>query len=88
MIDERRYILIDFNLVTQEIIDNVIQTSFDTLRHIRFVNDPVDYVVLKWRRDKPEGLWNEFPVYSNQEMRFILLQDLNYLESINSQDGS
>lgn len=77
MIDERRYILIDFTQVTQEMIDACIQTSINTLRHIRFENDATDWVVLKWRGDKPESLWNEYPVYSNQEMVEILNDDLN-----------
>lgn len=82
MIDERRYILIDFTQVTQAMIDACIQTSFDSLRHVRFEGDPVDYVVLKWRNDKPAELWNEYPVHSDQEMLDILLNDLNYLEAI------
>lgn len=77
MIDERRYILIDFSDVTQQMIDNCIQTSTDTLRHIAFANDATDWVVLKWRGDKPAELWSEYPVYTNHEMLDILLNDLN-----------
>lgn len=77
MIEEKRYVLIEFSQVTQEIIDNCIQTSFDTLRHVKFENDLTDWVLLKWRGDKPAELWGEFPVYSDEEMRYILLGDLN-----------
>ena len=77
MIDDRRYILIEFSQVTQAMIDNCIQTSMDTLRHIRFAGDATDWVVLKWRSTKPVELWNEFPVYSQQEMLDILKNDLN-----------
>lgn len=77
MIDEKRYVLIRFSEVTQEMIDNCIQTSFETLRHVRFTGDATDWVVLKWRGTKPVELWNEFPVYSDMEMRDILLNDLN-----------
>lgn len=77
MIDDRRYILIEFSKVTQAIIDDCIQTSFDTLRHVRFANDLTDWVVLKWRDDKSQELWGEFPVYSQQEIIEILKDDLN-----------
>lgn len=77
MINERRYILIDFTQVTQPMIDNCIQTSIDTLRHVKFENDLTDWAVLKWRGDKPAELWSEFPVYSREEMIDILLDDLN-----------
>lgn len=75
--NERRYILIPFGEVTQSIIDECIQTSFETLRHVRFEGDATDWVMLKWRGDKPEELWNDFPVYSNEEMIYILRSDLN-----------
>ena len=75
--DEKRYVLIEFSLVTQDMIDNCIQTSFETLRHVRFSLDTTDWVVLKWKGEKPIELWNEFPVYSNQEMIDILINDLN-----------
>lgn len=77
MMNERRYLLIEFSQVTQSIIDMCIQTSFETLRHVLFVNDATDYVILKWRGDKPAELWNEFPVYSREEINDILLNDLN-----------
>lgn len=83
MIKDKRYILITFIEVTQPMINNCIQTSFDTLRHVRFEGDATDWVVLKWRNDKPAELWDEYPVYSNQEMIDILLNDLNYLEALN-----
>lgn len=82
MIDERRYILIEFSQVTQSIIDNCIQTSFETLRHVKFENDATDWVVLKWRGDKPSELWSEFPVYSDQEIIDILRNDLNVQNGI------
>lgn len=75
--EERRYILINYLEVTQAMIDNCIQTSFQTLRHVRFQNDLTDWVVLKWRGDKPQELWAEYPVYSNEEMIDILTADLN-----------
>lgn len=77
MIDERRHILIEFPQVTQEIIDACIQTSFETLRHVKFANDNTDWVLLKWRGDKPTELWGHFPVMSDQEMRDVLLNDIN-----------
>lgn len=77
MIDQKRYALIDFANVTQAIIDDCIQTSFETLRHVKFAGDNTDWVVLKWRGDKPEGLWGEFPVYSDEEIIDILRDDLN-----------
>lgn len=77
MIDKKRYVLIDFNEVTQAMINNCIQTSFDTLRHVRFVNDTTDWVVLKWRGDKPVELWNDYPVMSDEEMIDKLSADLN-----------
>lgn len=75
MFDEKRYVLI--NHVTQEMIEACIQTSFDTLRHVRFANDATDWVVLKWKGDKPPDLWSEYPVYSDEEMIDILKSDLN-----------
>lgn len=80
MIDDKRYILIEFSEVTQAMIDNCIQTSFETLRHVRFENDATDWTVLKWKGTKPLELWSEFPVYSDMEMRDILLKDLNRVE--------
>lgn len=82
LLDERKYVLMDFTKVTQQMIDHCIQTSLDTLRHVRFQGDNTDWVVLKWRHDKPVDLWSEFPVYTNQEMIDILLNDLNYLETL------
>lgn len=76
MLNERRYILIEFSQVTQPMIDSCIQTSFATLRHVAFENDATDWVVLKWRGDKPAELWNEYPVYSADEMRDLLLNDI------------
>lgn len=80
MIDDKRYILIKRAEVTQEMIDNCIQTSFDSLRPVNFAGDPNDWTVLKWKGTKPAELWNEFPVYSDMEMRDILLNDLNRIE--------
>lgn len=77
MIDEKRFILIQFSEVTQEIIDACIQTSFATLKHMRFANDATDWVMLKWRGDKPPELWNEYPVYSDQEIIDMFRDDLN-----------
>lgn len=83
MINERRYILIQFSEVTQEIIADCIQTPLESsLKRVRFSGDATDWVMLKWRGDKPEDLWSEFPVYSDQEMKDILLNDLNYLEAL------
>lgn len=77
MINERRYILIEFPQVTQTMIDNCIQTSLATLRHVTFANDTTDWVVLKWRGDKPAELWNEYPVYSKEEMIDLLTADIS-----------
>lgn len=82
--EERRYILIDFNEVTQAIIDACIQTSIETLRHVQFTNDITDWVVLKWSGNKPEEMWNEFPVHSDQEMRDILKSDLISIQEANT----
>lgn len=75
MIDERRYVLIPFADVTQEMIDHCIQTSIETLRHVDLGNG--DQVLLKWRNDKPIELWSRFPVYSQFEMIDILKNDKN-----------
>lgn len=77
MIDERRYVLIEYSQVTQAMIDTCLQTSFETLRHVRFANDATDWVLLKWKGIKPPELWGEFPVYSDEEMLDILRDDLN-----------
>lgn len=77
MMDEQRYIFIPFNEVTQPMIEQCIQTSMETLRHVKLVGDATDYVVLKWKGIKPFELLGEFPVYSDLEAIDILNNDLN-----------
>ena len=82
MFEVKRYILIDSLLITPEIINAC--EIIDNPRHCRFANDPTDWVVLKWiTGSKPEAIWGEFPVYSDQEMRDILENDITQNNQIN-----
>lgn len=78
MFDEKRYVIIDRNAVTPEIIS---QTEMNNPRPVKFAGDPVEYVILKWRGDKPAELWGEFPVYSDEEINDICEQDLYTIEA-------
>lgn len=71
MIDDRRYVLIPFEQITQEIMEACIQSSPQP-QPVMFANDATDWRVMKWRGNKPPALWQHFPVYSNQEMVEIL----------------
>lgn len=80
--NERRYTLIPFSQITDAIVDECIQSKpiEKYLRHVRFANDSTDWCLLKYRQPKPEEMWNQFPVYSNQEMNNILENDLNKIQ--------
>lgn len=75
MFDEKRYILVNLQDVTQDMIDACLYV--DSVREARFANSPIKWGVLEWKGDKPTELWGEFPVYSAQEMADILRDDLN-----------
>ena len=74
MFDEKRYILINEQEVTPDILA---QTEINSPRIAEFAGDPIRYMVLKWRGIKPQELWSEFPVYSDEEINEILELDLN-----------
>lgn len=72
MIETHRYILIPLSEVTQPMIDECLNTSFETLRTVEFEGVPIVYTVLLWEGIKPSELWGEFPVYTDDEMRYKL----------------
>lgn len=73
--DKSRYLLIDKTLVTEELLS---ETEITVPRIVKFAGDAVEYSLLKWKSGaKPEEIWGEFPVYSDEEIINILLDDIN-----------
>lgn len=66
--DRLRYIIIPIKIVTKEMIDNVIETSLDTLRISKNGN-----TILKWRGNKPKCLWGKG--YEPKDIRIELSKD-------------
>jgi len=65
------YMVVDYDDVTQEMIDDATQTSFATLRH---TTSGTDQVILSYITERPESLsfWNE---YTHLEILVILTGD-------------
>ena len=47
------YVIVSFDEVTQQMIDDTAETSFDTLRH---TTQGEDKIILKWKGDTPASL--------------------------------
>jgi len=66
---ERTYIIIDLEDITQEMIDECIQQSFEYLRR----NLVGDKAILKWEGETPSSLiMLALPEYTNEEILDIL----------------
>ena len=69
--ENRKYMIIPFADVTDEMVVNAIETSMDTLRHS---NKGVDRVTLKFDGDTPE-VFDGITTYTHAEIKAILDDD-------------
>lgn len=67
MINQKRYVLIPTLEVTQDMLDNTIPYGIN-YEYMPVIINAVEYSILKWRGNKPLELWNEYPIYGNEEL--------------------